>query len=140
MLNKVQLIGNVGHDLEVRSTPTGVVVTSFNLATNRRYRDASGERQTETAWHRVVLWGKSAHNAGEILRKGSLVYVEGRLKTRSWEDRDSGATRYRTEVVGLRWQLLGQPDAAAPAEAEEVEPDLVVALEDDADGEDAVAA
>ena len=129
MLNKVQLIGNVGHDLELRTTPGGKVLTSFSLATNQRYRDRDGERQTRTDWHRVVFWGAAAVNAGKILGTGSLVYVEGRLQTRSWEDKASGEKRYRTEVVGLRWQVLGprrngsgvedEPEGGTEAEAVE---------------------
>ena len=117
MLNQVQLIGNVGHDLEVRSTPHGTAVTSFSVATNQRYRDGNGERQNRTEWHRVVLWGKAADNASQVLVRGSMVYVEGRLQTRSWEDRESGEKRYRSEVVGLRWRVLGQRRNGAGGEA-----------------------
>jgi single-strand DNA-binding protein len=115
MLNKVQLIGHVGHDVEIRETPQGTKVADLRLATTRYWRDAEGNRQEETEWHRVVFWGKSAENVASVLEKGRLVYIEGRIQTRSWED-DSGK-HYRTEVVAESWQALsraaGSEDVAA---------------------------
>ena len=107
MLNKVQLIGHVGHDVEIRSTPQGTKVADLRIATTRYWRDAEGERQEETEWHRAVFWGKSAENVATVLGKGRLVYIEGRLQTRSWED-DAGVKHYRTEVVAESWQALSR--------------------------------
>ena len=107
MLNKVMLIGNLGRDPEVRSTPSGQPVASFTLATNRRWRDKSGAKQEQTEWHNIVVWGRQAEIAGQYLTKGKQIYVEGRLQTRSWEDRQSGEKRYRTEIVCDNFQMLG---------------------------------
>jgi single-strand DNA-binding protein len=107
MLNKVMLIGNLGRDPEVRTTPSGQPVANFTLATNRRWTDREGNRQEQTEWHRIVCWGKQAEIAGQYLRKGKQVFVEGRLQTRSWEDRKSGEKRSTTEVVCDNFQMLG---------------------------------
>jgi single-strand DNA-binding protein len=107
MLNKVMLIGNLGRDPEVRSTPSGQPVANFTLATSRRWKDKSGQRQEQTEWHNIVVWGKQAEIAGQYLTKGKQIYLEGRLQTRSWEDRTSGEKRYRTEVVCDNFQMLG---------------------------------
>ncbi len=108
MVNKVILIGNLGRDPEVRSTPSGQTVASFSLATSRRWRDRDGNRQEQTEWHNIVCWGRSAEIAGQYLTKGKQVYVEGRLQTRSWEDKQSGEKKYRTEVICENFQMLGQ--------------------------------
>ena len=105
-LNKVLLIGNLGRDPEVRYTQGGTAVANFTLATTERWNDPSGERKERTEWHRIVLWGKQAEIAGEYLRKGRQVYVEGSLQTREWTDRD-GNKRYTTEIRGQRFQMLG---------------------------------
>lgn len=106
-LNKVMLIGNLGKDPEVRYTTSGQAVASFNLATSERYKNKqSGEWEEKTEWHRITLWGKLAEIAGEYLAKGKTVYIEGRLQTRKWTDRD-GNDRYTTEIVGDRMQMLG---------------------------------
>lgn len=107
MVNKVILVGNLGRDPEVRSTPSGQPVASFTLATNRRWRDREGNRQEQTEWHTVVCWGRLAEIAGQYLTKGRQVYVEGRLQTRSWEDRQTGDKRYRTEIICENFQMLG---------------------------------
>lgn len=107
MVNKVILIGNLGRDPEVRSTPSGQPVASFTLATSRRWRDKSGQRQEQTEWHQIVVWGKQAEIAGQYLTKGKQIYLEGRLQTRSWDDRQTGEKRYRTEVVCENFQMLG---------------------------------
>lgn len=107
MVNKVILIGNLGRDPEVRSTPSGQPVASFTLATSRRWRDKGGQKQEQTEWHNIVVWGKQAEIAGQYLTKGKQVYIEGRLQTRSWDDRQSGEKRYRTEVVCDNFQMLG---------------------------------
>src|SRR6185295_4764836 len=85
MVNKVILIGNLGRDPEVRSTPSGQPVASFTLATNRRWKDKNGQRQEQTEWHSIVVWGKQAEIAGQYLTKGKQIYLEGRLQTRSWD-------------------------------------------------------
>ncbi len=107
MVNKVILIGNLGRDPEVRSTPSGQAVASFTLATSRRWRDKSGQRQEQTEWHQIVVWGKQAEIAGQYLTKGKQIFLEGRLQTRSWDDRQTGEKRYRTEVICENFQMLG---------------------------------
>ena len=108
-VNKVILIGNLGRDPEVRYTTSGTPVANFTMATTDRWSDpASGERKERTEWHRVVVWAKQAEIAGEYLRKGRQVYVEGSLQTREWTDRD-GNKRYTTEVRAQRFQMLGRP-------------------------------
>jgi single-strand DNA-binding protein len=97
-LNRAMLIGNSTRDAELRTTPNGRSVASFAVATNRRYQDASGERKDEVQFHEIVAWGKLAEIAGQIIKKGTKVYVEGRLQTRSWEGQD-GAKRERTEII-----------------------------------------
>lgn len=104
-VNKVIIIGRLGSDPEVRFTPSGAAVANFNVATNRSYKDKDGNWQEETDWHRIVLWRRQAEVAKEYARKGSRVYVEGRLQTRSWEDQN-GQKRYTTEVIGFDFQLL----------------------------------
>ncbi len=107
MLNKVTLIGNLGADPEVRYMPTGGAVTNISLATTFRWKDKqSGERKDNTEWHRVVFFNRLAEVVGEYLRKGSQVYVEGRLQTRKWKDKD-GVDRYSTEIVATEMQMLG---------------------------------
>lgn len=108
MVNKVILIGNLGRDPEVRSTPSGQPVANFTLATSRRWRDKNGQKQEQTEWHTVVCWGKQAEIAGQYLTKGKQIYVEGRLQTRSWDDRNTGEKRYKTEVICENFQMLGQ--------------------------------
>lgn len=107
MVNKVILIGNLGRDPEVRSTPSGQPVASFTLATSRRWRDKNGQKQEQTEWHQIVVWGKQAEIAGQYLTKGKQIFLEGRLQTRSWDDRQTGEKRYRTEVVCDNFQMLG---------------------------------
>jgi len=107
MLNKVTLIGNLGADPDVRYMPTGGAVTNISLATTFRWKDKqSGERKENTEWHRVVFYNRLAEVVGEYLRKGSQVYVEGRLQTRKWQDKE-GVDRYTTEIVASEMQMLG---------------------------------
>lgn len=107
MLNKVMLIGNLGADPETRYMPSGGAVTNVRLATTRRWKDRqSGERREETEWHRVVFFNRLAEVAGEYLRKGSQIYVEGRIRTQKWQDQ-SGQDRYTTEIVADEMQMLG---------------------------------
>ena len=106
-VNKVVLVGHLGGDPETRYTPSGAAVANFNMATNESWRDANGELQDKTEWHRCVMFGKSAELAGELLKKGQLVYLEGKLQTRNWEDKD-GVKRYTTEVVCDMFTMLGR--------------------------------
>ena len=106
-VNKVVLVGHLGGDPETRYTPSGAAVANFNMATNESWRDANGELQDKTEWHRCVMFGKSAELAGELLKKGQLVYLEGKLQTRNWEDKD-GVKRYTTEIVCDMFTLLGR--------------------------------
>ena len=106
-VNKVILIGNLGKDPEVRYAPSGAAICNVTIATSRQWKDkTSGEKQEETEWHRVVFYDRLAEIAGEYLKKGRPVYVEGRLKTRKWTDKD-GVEKYTTEIVADQMQLLG---------------------------------
>ena len=104
-VNKVILVGNLGRDAELRYTPGGAPVATLNLATTEVWNDKGGQKQEKTEWHRVVLWGKSAESLNEYLVKGKQIYVEGRLQTRQWDDKD-GTKRYTTEIRGDRVVLL----------------------------------
>lgn len=117
-VNKVILIGNLGKDPEVRYSPNGSAVANITLATSESWKDKnSGEKQEKTEWHRVVFFGKLAEIAGEYLKKGSQVYVEGRLQTRKWQDKD-GKDRYTTEIVANELQMLGsRGGAGAPSDS-----------------------
>lgn len=106
-INKVILVGNLGRDPEIRYVPNGGAVANLNIATSESWRDkGTGEKQERTEWHRVVFFGKLAEVAGEYLKKGAQIYVEGRLQTRKWQDK-SGQDRYTTEIVGNDLQMLG---------------------------------
>jgi single-strand DNA-binding protein len=115
-LNKAMIIGNLGRDPEMRYTPSGQAVTQFTVAVNRNYKDQAGEWQEETEWFRVVVWGQQAERTAEYLRKGSKVFVEGRMQTRQWEGQD-GQKRYTTELIADRVQNLerrNRDDAGDP--------------------------
>src|SRR3979411_2170952 len=105
-VNKVILVGNLGRDAELRYTPGGAAVATLNMATTEVWNDKGGQRQEKTEWHRVVLWGKSAESLSEYLTKGKQIYVEGRLQTRQWDDKD-GNKKYTTEIKADRITLLG---------------------------------
>jgi single-strand DNA-binding protein len=105
-VNKVILVGNLGRDAELRYTPGGAAVATINMATTEVWNDKAGQKQEKTEWHRVVLWGKSAESLTEYLTKGKQIYVEGRLQTRQWDDKD-GNKRYTTEIRGDKIVLLG---------------------------------
>lgn len=110
-INKVILIGNLGRDPEVRHSQNGAAICNLTIATSRAWKDkASAERQEETEWHRVVLYDRLAEIAAEYLKKGGAVYIEGRLKTRNWTDKD-GADKYTTEIVAQEMKLLGGRDS-----------------------------
>jgi single-strand DNA-binding protein len=124
-VNKVIVLGHLGKDPEVRYSPSGSAVCTFNIATSRQWKDkTSGDKKEETEWHRIVFYERLAEVAGQYLKKGRPVYVEGRLKTRKWQDKD-GTDRYTTEIIGESMQLLGGKEegdggerpAAAPAQA-----------------------
>ncbi len=109
-INKVILVGNLGKDPEVRYLEGGTAVANFPIATSETYKDKnSGERKTNTEWHNIVLWRGLAEIAEKYLKKGSQVYIEGKLKTRQWQDKD-GNNRYTTEIVGDNLQMLGRKD------------------------------
>jgi single-strand DNA-binding protein len=112
-VNKVVLIGNLGADPEIRFTPGGAQVASFNLATTESWTDRKGESQERTEWHRIVMWRRLAEIAGQYLKKGKRIYLEGKLQTRTWEDQ-KGQRRYITEIVASSMEMLDSP--AGPAE------------------------
>jgi single-strand DNA-binding protein len=116
-VNKVILVGNLGADPEVRYLNTGTAVANFRMATTENIRNKEGEREPRTEWHRVVAFGRLAEICGEYLNKGKQVYVEGRLRTRSWDDRD-GNKRWTTEVIVINMQMLGSPGEQTAIEAE----------------------
>jgi len=105
-VNKAIILGNLGRDPELRHTPAGKAVATLRIATNEDWTDQSGERQERTEWHTVVVWGRQAENCNQYLKKGRSVYIEGRLSTRKWQDKD-GKDRYSTEIVADRVQFIG---------------------------------
>jgi len=125
-VNKVILVGNLGKDPEVRYTPGGQAVANFTIATNEAWTDKQGQKQERTEWHKIVVWGKTAENCGEYLSKGRQVYIEGRLQTREWNNKE-GAKQYTTEIVANQVLFLqggergqgrgaGRSTTAAPAD------------------------
>lgn len=131
-INKAILIGNIGHDLEVKTSGSGVAILNFTLATSRRFKGSDGEVQTETEWHRICAFGRTAEVIGQYCRKGSSIYVEGRLRTREWEK--DGVKRYTTEIIAENIQLLdkradgdqstaNKPDAS-PAQSQPTNDDM----------------
>ncbi len=114
-LNKAILIGNLTRDPELRALPSGIQVASFALATNRVWKDKNGARQENTDYHNVVVFGRQGETAAQYLKKGSSVLVEGRMQTRSWDDKASGEKKYRTEVIADRIQFGPRPGGAAPS-------------------------
>ncbi len=125
-VNKAILIGNLGKDPDVRYSPDGSAITNITLATTESWKDKSGEKQEKTEWHRVAFFGKLAEIAGEYLKKGSQVYVEGRIQTRKWQDKE-GQDRYTTEIVADKMQMLGSRGNSfevsdAPAESKPQRP------------------
>jgi single-strand DNA-binding protein len=121
-LNKIMLIGNVGSDPEMRYTPNGKAVTSFRMATNYRYAGSDGERREETEWFRVSVWGRQAESCNQFLSKGKRVYVEGRLRSRSWEGQD-GQMRTSLEVSANRVIFLDKVAPVSLPEEGELEPE-----------------
>lgn len=129
-LNKVLIIGNVGRDPEMRYTPSGSAVTSFSVAVSRRWTSNEGQPQEETEWFNVVTWNKLAETCNQFVTKGRSVFVEGRLRTRSWDGQD-GQKHYRTEVVALSVQFLSSPNRERPAGTTGATEDVAGDLEPD---------
>jgi len=115
-INKVMLIGRLGRDPELRYTQNGQAVANFTLATSERWTNKSGERGERTEWHRIVVWGRLAEICGEYLSKGRQIFIEGRLQTREWEDRE-GKKRYTTEIVANEMQMLGSRSESGAADS-----------------------
>jgi len=146
--NKVFILGNLTRDPELRTTPAGQSVASFGVATNRIWNDKNGQRQSEVEFHNVVVWGKLAETASRYLAKGKLVFIEGRLKTRSWTDQN-GIRHSRTEIIAQNFQLgprLGTEsglsalregvDVEAPADLDAIQNDIPVISEDEISSDD----
>jgi len=130
-VNKAILIGNLGADPELRYTPGGAAVASFGLATTEKFKNKEGEPQERTEWHNIVCWGRQAEIANEYLKKGSPVYIEGRIQTRSYDDKD-GIKRYRTEIITRQMQLLGgRPQTGQPAAQQASPPEPEIPADDD---------
>lgn len=111
-VNKAILVGRLGKDPEIKYTPSGTAVTNFTMATSENFKDKDGQKQERTEWHRIVAFGKLAEICGEYLAKGKQIYIEGRIQTRSWDDKN-GNKRYTTEIVANTMQMLGKADEAA---------------------------
>jgi single-strand DNA-binding protein len=105
-VNRVILVGRLGKDPEIKSTPSGTTVAKFTIATDERYTDRAGEKQERTEWHNIVAWSKLAEICGQYLKKGKLVFIEGSLRTDSWDDKETGQKKYRTEIVAQNMQML----------------------------------
>ena len=137
MINKVILIGRLGKDPELRSTPSGTTVAKFTIATDERFTDRSGEKQERTEWHNIVAWDKLADICGQYLKKGKLVYIEGRIHTDSWDDKETGQKKYRTEIVANTMKMLdrkGDDEAGSYASAGSRRPSAAVGqINDDED-------
>jgi len=134
-VNKVILVGNVGQNPEVKYTPSGFPVARVSLATNERFKDGNDQWQDRTEWHSIVAWQRLAEIVGEYVRKGTKLYIEGKLQTTSWQDRQSGEKKYRTEVVARDLVLLGSRDngqnAAAQAAGDESETETAPTVVDE---------
>ena len=114
-VNKAILVGRLGKDPEIKYTPNGTAIANFTMATSENYKDKDGQKQEKTEWHRIVAFGKLAEICGEYLVKGKQVYIEGRIQTRSWDDKDANK-KYMTEIVANTMQMLGKvDDTASPA-------------------------
>ncbi|HUP59543.1 MAG TPA: single-stranded DNA-binding protein [Thermoanaerobaculia bacterium] len=133
MVNKVILVGRLGKDPEIRSTPSGQSVARFSVATDEKFTDKSGEKQERTEWHNIAAWGRLGEICGQYLRKGKLVYIEGSLRTDSWDDKETGQKRYKTEIVAREMKMLdrkgdeggGGGYAPRPAAEKSSSPDVV---------------
>lgn len=134
-INKVILIGNVGKDPEVRHLDSGIAVTTFPLATSETYKNKEGQKVTNTEWHNVVLWRGLAEVAEKYVKKGNPLYIEGKIRTRSWDDKD-GNKRYTTEIVADIMQMLGTKQSNENAAASASENTSAVDIENIPEGED----
>jgi single-strand DNA-binding protein len=105
-VNRVILVGRLGKDPEIRSIPSGTSVAKFSLATDEKFTDKNGQKQERTEWHNIVAWGKLAEICGQYLRKGKLVYIDGSIRTDSWDDKETGVKKYRTEIIAKDMQML----------------------------------
>ena len=134
-VNKVILVGNVGNDPDIRYTRSGVPAANFSLATNERFKDRDEQWQDRTEWHSIVAWQRLAEIVGEYVRKGTKLYIEGKLQTTSWQDRQRGEKKYRTEIVARDLILLGSrgngQNAVAPATRDESDTDPSPAVVDE---------
>ena len=131
-VNKVILVGNLGTDPEIRYTPSGTAVANFSLATHEQWTNKDGEKGERTQWHRIVAWGRLGEICGEYLKKGSPVYIEGRIQTRAWEDRD-GNKRYTTEIIAQAMQMLSsrrEGQAQSPEERYPIEEPISIPDDD----------
>lgn len=117
MINKVILVGRLGRDPETRYTSSGQAVCNFTMATDESFKSRTGERQQRTEWHRIVMWAKLAEIAQQYLKKGQLVYIEGRLQTRQWDDKRDGSKKTTTEIVATTMKMLGGRGEGAAAGA-----------------------
>ena len=143
-LNKAILIGNLTRDPEIRSLPSGIKVCSFSLATNRVWKDKNGARQESTDYHNVVVFGRQAETVAQYMKKGSSILVEGRMQTRSWDDKNTGEKKYRTEIVADRTQFGpkgagtsgGTTSAGSKAPEKEGDADAIEYPEEDINPED----
>ncbi len=125
-INKVMLIGRLGQDPEVRYTPSGVAVANFSIATSEEWKDKdSGQKQERTEWHKIVAWRRLGEICGEYLRKGSQVFIEGKLQTRTWEDSD-GNKRYTTEIIAMNMQMLDSKGSSMSRPTDQIAPGLPV--------------
>src|SRR5207248_7310098 len=115
--NKVSLVENLAKEPEIKYTPSGTAVAKFSLATNERYKDKAGEWQDRTEWHNIVAWQRLAEIVGEYVKKGNKLYIEGRLQTSSWDDKESGQKKYKTEVIAHDLVLLGGRGEAGDSDA-----------------------
>lgn len=122
-INKVMLIGNLGKDPEIRYMPSGDAIANLTLATTENWKDKAGEKQEKTEWHRVSMFGRLAEIAGEYLKKGSSVYIEGKLQTRKWQDKE-GNDRYTTEIVANEMKMLGSRASGGDTGMERTAPNM----------------
>ena len=137
-VNKAILVGRLGRDPETRFTSGGQAVANFTMATDESFKDRAGERQKRTEWHRIVVWGKLAEIVQQYLTKGSLIYLEGRIQTRQWEDKRDGSKKTTTEIVGSSMQMLssrGENESVEAGSTEVVEPEAVAVGIDGTEGE-----
>lgn len=128
-LNKVFLIGRIASDIEMKSTPSGQSVSTFSLATSRKWKDKSGQLQEDSQFHRVVLWARLAEIASQFLSKGSLIMIEGRIQNRSWEDKN-GIKRYTTEIIGESMQMGPKGQGTDAPKQKEKQDDDIPVIED----------